>query len=151
MYIGITSESVPAELVITGVHLGLHYPSGNMVQHIFSDIKYFAKEPSCDYKWLASSGGNRVAKSINIKDCQIGRVSVSNSWHVGHIYLPHRTMYYSHQGKLQNTPTYEVLTCNKIAISTTSKPETSTSEVLINDLVELNSLNTDLPSQLKEH
>lgn len=118
IYVGLAtfkSQTSPAELIISGENIGLHFPYGRKVEHLKSNLKYYAKESDCEYKWVAKGGG--VDQAIQVLsppyNFYIGRVFSFESYHVCSVNLQHRVFYYGLNGTTRTSASYEVLTCKR--------------------------------------
>jgi Protein of unknown function (DUF3421) len=129
--------------------VGLYFEHSYKEHLITSGVEYYAKEASCDYKWVPSSNGQVVNHAIQFKSGSytfyIGRTFSFNSTQVGKVTLELNVMYYAYGGKGQQTSSYEVLVCEKV-IPTTTDATATTANPIIN---ELNQLNSKLTSALK--
>lgn len=112
-------ELAPGKLLIDAPTayrgVGLYVENSRAEQFITSNKEYFEKEPTCEYKWVASSNGQRVTNAIEYTTHQftfyVGRVFAQGSVEVGKVPSSTKTMYY---GKGHQINSYEVLTCEKI-------------------------------------
>lgn len=123
MYIGRTTfreELAPAKLLINssfGYTAGLFYPYGGSEYHITDNIEYYAKEPSCAYRWVNSSKGADVPNAVNFTSgfhtLYIGRVDFRGAKEVGKVALLYKKMYVAFEGKEYEQSEYEVLVCDE--------------------------------------
>lgn len=94
---------------------GFYMEYSSEEKHITSGFEYFAKEPSCSYKWVKSSDGkiiqNAIQYSSNGELFYVGRVFTNDSWLVGKVSLKWNKMHY---GKGSEVTSYEVLVCDDV-------------------------------------
>ena len=91
---------------------GVYIEYGGNEPQITSNIEYYAKNPKCNIKWVASSGGVVVPNSVKVPTINsliynVGRVFAEGSVHVGKVFPNYRLIY-------ENGLTaafYEVLVC----------------------------------------
>lgn len=110
-------EKAPAKLLIESTaeyNAGLYFPYGGLEYHITENLEYYAKEPTCDYKWVKSSFGGVVSNAVeydySLKKFYIGR---SSDKKIGKVVLLYKKMYFSHEGKEYERDFYDVLVCDE--------------------------------------
>lgn len=112
------------------------FPAGltlehSYAEHFFTDgIEYYAIEGTCNYQWVPSKSDQVVPNAVQHFSpdgytMYVGRTNALNEIQVGKVALP-LGIFYTHRGQhFVNQPTYEVLTCTRIATpqpSVTPKP-----------------------------
>ena len=81
---------------------GLYIESSGVERILTSNIEYYVKNPSCDYKWVTSSGGKTVPNAIKVvnptKTYYVARVFAQNTLLVGKVLVGNR-FYYSQRSR----------------------------------------------------
>lgn len=130
---------------------GLYFEYGHKEHLITSGVEYYAKEPTCDYKWVPSSNGQVVRNAVEFTSSSytfyVGRAFLQGSTQVGKVTLEHRVMYYAFAGKGHATASYEVLICEPVSPPPTSTPSTL-NQSLNEDFEELREVNEKLNNEL---
>jgi hypothetical protein len=74
---------------------GLYFEYGAAEHLITTGVEYYAKEPTCDYKWVPSSNGQNVENAIQFRSSPYtfypGRTFSFGSTQVGKVTLELRT------------------------------------------------------------
>lgn len=127
MYIGRATylgEMAPAKLLIESTadyNSGLFFPYGGFEYHLTNNIEYYAKESTCDYRWVKSSFGQRVEGAVqydyNNITFYIGQSTEMGEKEVGKVVLLYKKMYFSHLGKEYERSFYDVLVCDEKLVS----------------------------------
>lgn len=105
-------QLAPGKLLIEG-DVGLYIEHSHNEHRITSNVEYYAKEPTCNYKWVPSSKGEAVVNAVQYNGTThifyVGRTFASNSMEVGKIHLGEPRLHY---GKGHQIELYEVLVCD---------------------------------------
>jgi hypothetical protein len=117
VYVGrgsIKGQLTPGSLLVEGngrSNASVYVEWGYEEHELTSDLEYFAKEKSCDYRWLPSSDGffalDTIQFSSKNEKLLVGRILNDNSWTVGKV----RPGYGIFYGKGHQSKVYEVLKC----------------------------------------
>lgn len=118
-----------------GSYAGLYFVYGLKRHFITSGVEYYAKEATCNYKWVSSSKGQVVPNAIQFKSSPftfyVGRTRSHGSTQVGKVALQHKKMYYAHGSEVYRTASYDVLVCDRVKPKTTvtrAPPKTTTTK-----------------------
>lgn len=133
---------------------GLYFEHGLKEHLITSGVEYYAKEATCDYKWIPSANGFAVPNAVQFTSASytfyVGRAFLQGSTQVGKVTIEHRVMYYAYGGKGHATASYEVLICEKITPVEATTPMTFAKpvETSNDDLEELKNLYVKMKNEL---
>jgi Protein of unknown function (DUF3421) len=134
---------------------GLFFEFGLKEHLLTTGVEYYAKEPTCDYKWIPSANAHVVPNAVQFTSSSytfyVGRAFLQGSTQVGKVMLEHRVMYFAFGGKGHATASYEVLVCEKITpVSTTPMSATMSKpvETSNDDLDELKNLYFKMKNEL---
>lgn len=90
--------------------IGLYMEFGRAERYFATNFEYYAKEPTCNYKWVQSSNGEVISNAVQYEETSftfyVGKAV--GTVEVGKMALELGTLYY---GKGFSTQTYEVLVC----------------------------------------
>jgi Protein of unknown function (DUF3421) len=118
IYIGrgiFNGEIIPGRFLFEddGSHLpGLYVEQKSCELFFSTGVEYYAKNPSCNYQWVASSDGSTVPNAVRVsrfEDYYIGKVTIDGSIHVGKVSRKEKV--FTYPGYSSNS--YEVLVCQR--------------------------------------
>ena len=93
---------------------GVYVEFNGLERQITTNIEYYAKNLTCNYKWVASSNGAIVANAISFLSFDsttyyVGRVIAGGSLHLGKVLVTLNMIY--ENGTIASS--YEVLVCER--------------------------------------